>query len=158
MAASDITIPRPDIRHEESIELGLGTPEDPMSMATSYIGTLDHIGTHVDSFFHVKPDGLKIGQMPLEMFFGTAVCFDLTYIPDLGMIEVEDLQRAVEGPSTDAPDHNFFYNHRFCRDRGITHYEWLVNLEELVGKGEFMFFGVPLALESAAPWADRRPL
>jgi kynurenine formamidase len=133
------------------------------------------------------------------MFFGKAICFDMTHIPDLGMIEVEDLERAekeagvrvdghivllntglhkrhyprpevvtsnpgistdathwladrgskvhgVEGPSTDAPDHNFFYNHRVCRDRGITHYEWLVNLEELVGKGEFMFFGVPLSL------------
>jgi len=170
-----------------------------MSMATSYIGTLDHIGTHVDAFFHVKPDGLKIAEMPLEMFFGKAVCLDLTHIPDLGMIEVEDLEAAerasnvkvdghivllntglharhypnpevvtsnpgvsaaathwladrgskvhgVEGPSTDAPNHNFFYNHRVCRDRGITHYEWLVNLEQLVGKGEFMFYGVPLAL------------
>lgn len=189
----------PHIRHEESIALGLGTPDDPMSMATSYLGTLDHIGTHVDSFFHVKPDGLKIGEMPLEMFFGKAVCFDLTHIPDLGMIEVDDMEQAqteagvtvdghivllntglhkrhypnpevvtsnpgisteathwladrgskvhgVEGPSTDAPDHNYFYNHRVCRDRGITHYEWLVNLEELVNKGEFMFYGVPLAL------------
>ena len=54
----------PHIRHEESISLGLGTADDPMSMATSYIGTLDHIGTHVDAFFHVKPDGLKIAEMP----------------------------------------------------------------------------------------------
>jgi kynurenine formamidase len=31
-----------------------------------------------------------------------------------------------------------------CRDRGITHYEWLCNLEALVGKGEFEFSGLPL--------------
>jgi hypothetical protein len=55
----------PHIRHEDSVELGRGVPDDPISMATSYIGTLDHIGTLVDSFFHV-----------LEMF------------------EVEDLERA----------------------------------------------------------------
>ncbi len=66
-----------------SLPIGLGTEDDPMSMATSYIGTPDHIGTHVDSFFHVKSDGLKIGEMPLELFFGKAVCSDLTYIPDL---------------------------------------------------------------------------
>ena len=51
----------------------------------------------------------------------------------------------VEGPSTDRPDHNLFPNHRVCRDRGITHYEWLCNLEELVGKGEFEFSGPSVA-------------
>jgi kynurenine formamidase len=52
----------------------------------------------------------------------------------------------VEGPSTDKPSHNLFPNHRTCRDRGITHYEWLCNLEELVGKGEFEFSGLPLRI------------
>jgi kynurenine formamidase len=33
---------------------------------------------------------------------------------------------------------------RIDRDRGITHYEWLCNLEALVGKGEFEFSGLPL--------------
>jgi len=33
-----------------------------------------------------------------------------------------------------------------CRDRKIAHYEWLVNLDQLVGKGEFQFSGVPIAL------------
>jgi kynurenine formamidase len=37
-----------------------------------------------------------------------------------------------------------FPNHRVCRDRGLFHYEWLVNLEALVGKGEFTFTGYPL--------------
>ncbi len=50
----------------------------------------------------------------------------------------------VEGPSTDRPNSNLFPNHRVCRDRGITHYEWLCNLEALVGKGEFEFSGLPL--------------
>jgi kynurenine formamidase len=50
----------------------------------------------------------------------------------------------VEGPSTDKPSHNEFPNHRVCRDRGMTHYEWLINLEQLVGKGEFEFQGLPL--------------
>lgn len=189
----------PHTRHEDSEKFNLGTPEDPWTYATSYIGTLDHIGTHVDAFFHVKPDGAKVGAMPLDMFFGKAVCFDLTYVPDLGVIDVEDMERAeeasgvsvdghivlmntglharhypnasvvtsnpgltaeathwladrgsrihgIEGPSTDAPNHNRFPSHRVCRDRGITHYEWLVNLEELVGKGEFMFYGVPIKL------------
>lgn len=50
----------------------------------------------------------------------------------------------VEGPSTDKAGTTSFPNHRACRDRSLIHYEWLVNLERLVGKGEFPFAGYPL--------------
>ena len=50
----------------------------------------------------------------------------------------------VEGPSTDKPTDNIFAQHRLCRDLGISHFEWLVNLEQLVGKGEFEFIGLPI--------------
>jgi kynurenine formamidase len=50
----------------------------------------------------------------------------------------------VEGPSTDRAGAKGFPSHRACRDRSIIHYEWLVNLERLVGKGEFQFAGYPL--------------
>jgi kynurenine formamidase len=56
----------------------------------------------------------------------------------------------VEGPSTDRPTENTFAQHRLCRDLGMTHWEWLINLEELVGKGEFQFFGVPLKLKGGS--------
>lgn len=52
----------------------------------------------------------------------------------------------VEGPSADKGGTSDFPNHRVCRDRGIVHYEWLVNLEQLVGRGEFRFYGFPLKL------------
>ncbi|HMN84771.1 MAG TPA: cyclase family protein [Bauldia sp.] len=48
------------------------------------------------------------------------------------------------GPSTDRPDDPLFPTHPGCRDRGIAHYEWLCNLEKLVGRGVFHFEGVPL--------------
>jgi kynurenine formamidase len=50
----------------------------------------------------------------------------------------------VEGPSTDKGGTTEFPNHRACRDRGLIHYEWLVHLDQLVGKGEFWFVGYPL--------------
>ena len=50
----------------------------------------------------------------------------------------------VEGPSTDKAGTKDFPNHRVCRDRGMIHYEWLVNLDQLVGRGEFQFVGYPL--------------
>lgn len=52
----------------------------------------------------------------------------------------------VEGPSTDIMDTKLYPSHRACRDLGITHYEWLVNLTSLIGAGEFTFYGVPLLL------------
>lgn len=50
----------------------------------------------------------------------------------------------VEGPSTDKAGTRDFPNHRLCRDLGMIHYEWLVNLDSLLGKGEFWFEGFPL--------------
>ena len=52
----------------------------------------------------------------------------------------------VEGPSTDRPNWSEFPSHRVCRERKIFHWEWLINLEELVGKNEFFFSGAPLKI------------
>lgn len=192
----------PHTTHESSKRFGQGTPDDPQTYSVSFMSMLDHTGTHVDAFSHVHPDGLPVDEMPIEMFMGNAVCFDLRHIPDLGLIDVSDMEEAerksgikidghivllctglharhwpnegvalsnpgitwdatkwladrgsklhgVEGPSTDRPNEKTFANHRACRDLGITHYEWLVNLEELVGKGEFRFQGLPLKLRGA---------
>jgi kynurenine formamidase len=189
----------PHFTHENSVELGLGVPGDPLTSATAYIGMIDHVGTHVDSFFHTNPRGATIDEMPLDMFMGKAVCFDLTHIPDLGEIDVADLQAAecksgvavdghivllntglhrrhfptdkvmwsnpgvtaqatrwladrgsrvhgVEGPSTDRPTDSTFPSHRACRELRLVHYEWLCNLEQLVGRGEFQFHGLPLKI------------
>jgi kynurenine formamidase len=196
----------PHLTHEEVLKWGDGGDDDPISATTTYLSMIDHVGTHIDSFYHVNPDGLPIDKMDLDMFMGKAVCLDLTHIPDLGDIDVGELEKAeeksgvkidghivlmctgfhkrhypedsaifcnpgitadathwladhnsmlhgVEGPSTDKPSENLFPNHRACRDRGITHYEWLVNLEALVDKGEFQFQGFPLKIEngSASP-------
>jgi kynurenine formamidase len=197
------TMPRPVympyLTHEACLELGLGVEGDPFTSAIEYMGMLNHIGTHVDAFFHTNPDGATIDEMPIDFFMGKAVCFDLTHIPDLADIGVADMEAAeeksgvevdghivllntglharhfpeptvmtsnpgltadathwladrnsrlhgVEGPSTDRPNSNAFPSHRTCRDRGITHVEWLVNLEQLVGKGEFWFQAIPLKL------------
>lgn len=183
--------------HESCRALNQGVPGDIFTTPIEYVGMLNHVGTHVDAFYHLKPDGKSIDEMPLDMFMGRAVCFDLTHIPDLGDIDVADMEAAekkagvkvaghivllntglhrrhyprdsvmlsnpgltaaathwladrksplhgVEGPSTDRPNLAEFPSHRVSRDRGMTHVEWLCNLEALVGKGEFQFQAVPL--------------
>ena len=81
----------PHWTHEKSAALGLGVPGDPMTFATTFISTLDHISTHVDAFYHVSPKGLSVDKMPLEMFMGKSVCFDLRHIADLADVDVKDL-------------------------------------------------------------------
>ena len=193
----------PHWTHEKSKVFELGVPNDRMTFATTFISMIDHIATHVDSFYHVNPKGQSIDKMPLDMFMGKAVCLDLRHIEDLAEVDVKELESAekkagvkidghivlmcsglhkkyypdikvvwsnwgltaaathwladrksilhgVEGPSTDKPSWNEFPSHRVCRDRGITHYEWLVNLEDLIGKGEFQFFGPPLKIDNGS--------
>lgn len=201
------TMPRPVYRsyleHEPSRMLGLGTPEDPFTSALEFVAMVNHVGTHVDAFFHTNPDGETIDEMALELFMGPAVALDLRHIPDLGTIELADLEAAerkagltidghivllntglharhypndsvmhnnpglsaaathwladrgsrlhgIEGPSTDRPDDPTFPSHRVCRDRGLAHYEWLCNLEELLGKGSFHFEGFPLKFQKGS--------
>jgi kynurenine formamidase len=186
----------PYVTHEQAKSAGLGTAEDPFTYSVNYISMLEHVGTHVDAPLHIGAGGAPVDALPLEWFTGKAVCLDLRHIPDLGDIDVADLEQAeekagvtidghivlmcsgfharhwpnrevvtmnpglteaashwladrscvhgVEGPSTDKAGTKGFPNHRVCRDRGMVHYEWLVNLEQLVGKGEFPFTGYPL--------------
>lgn len=189
--------------HESSRSHNLGVPGDAMTFQTNFIAMLDHVGTHVDAFRHVKPTGAPIDEMQLDIFFGKAVCFDLRHIGDLGDITVKDMELAeekcgvkvdghivllctgfhkrnyptldsvwknplltveatkwlhargskmhgVEGPSTDKPSDNIFAQHRLCRDLGMSHWEWLVNLDELIGKKEVQFFGVPLKFKGGS--------
>ena len=191
------------LSHDSSRALGLGVPGDAMTFQTNFIAMLDHVGTHVDAFRHVGPNGAAIDEMALDLFFGKAVCFDLRHVPDLGEITADDMDRAevasgvtvdghivllctgfharhypsvdsvwknplltveatrwlhargsrmhgVEGPSTDRPTEDLFAQHRLCRDLGISHWEWLVNLDQLLGAGEVQFFGVPLKFKGGS--------
>src|ERR1700686_3779496 len=75
--------------HESAKAQNLGVPGDAMTFQTNFIGMVDHVGTHVGAFRHVSPDGNSVDEMPLDLFMGKAVCFDLRHIPDLGEITVE---------------------------------------------------------------------
>ena len=67
----------------------------------------------------------------------------LTYDASLWLAERSRVH-GVEGPSTDTAGTKEFPNHRVCRDKGMIHYEFLCNMEPLIGKGEFTFHGYPL--------------
>ena len=55
------------LSHESSKQFDLGVPGDPMTFQTNFIAMLDHVGTHVDAFKHVNPNGKPVDEMPLDI-------------------------------------------------------------------------------------------
>src|SRR5258708_20778726 len=54
----------------------------------------------------------------------------------------------VDSPSPDNPASRTYPCHMMCRKYGITHYENLANLDQVVGK-RFTFIGFPLRIRGA---------
>jgi kynurenine formamidase len=58
------------------------------------IVTGDHIGTHIDSWGHVKPDAPRAEGIPIEYCYGDGVVIDLTFKGPGDEITPADIQRA----------------------------------------------------------------
>lgn len=89
------------ITHEETRK-ELNTGPDGHASTVKVIQMSDHTGTHVDAPLHFDPSpgALSIDQMPLEDFFGPALCLDLSHIPPKGTITVKHLQEAWQATGT----------------------------------------------------------
>jgi kynurenine formamidase len=71
--------------------------EDVVFTSASLFMTLgDHAGTHVDAPAHFdgKPGALSVDQMPLEQFYTSALCLDLSGTPLKSDVSIEHLQAA----------------------------------------------------------------
>lgn len=67
--------------------------EGGFSFQTKGVMFNDNGPTHVDSFSHLNPDpsAQTIDQMALELFYGPALCLDVSHIPAQTDITAEDL-------------------------------------------------------------------
>ncbi|KAK4546378.1 hypothetical protein LTR36_002055 [Oleoguttula mirabilis] len=66
----------------------------------------DHAGTHVDApkHFDPSPGALSIDQMPLEDFYTSAICLDLSHV-DLGAaISVPEMEAALSASGQEIRD------------------------------------------------------
>ncbi|MGH3327203.1 MAG: cyclase family protein [Streptomycetales bacterium] len=83
--------------HEETAERF----ESEFSFQTKGLMLNDNGPTHVDSFSHLDPDSNAptIDQMSLDLFFGDAVCLDVSGIPAKTDITPEHLDEAEERSS-----------------------------------------------------------
>ncbi|WP_202707838.1 cyclase family protein [Sporosalibacterium faouarense] len=80
----------------------------------------EHCGTHSDGVWEYKPSGETIDNMPLEYFWGSAICIDLSHIPPTRYIEPRDLEEAVRksGQEIQKGDILLMYTGHFDRNFG----------------------------------------
>ncbi|HSL24869.1 MAG TPA: cyclase family protein [Acidimicrobiia bacterium] len=95
----------------------------------------DNGPTHVDSFSHLDPDpaAATIDQMPLHLFYGDAVCIDVSGVPPRTDIDADHLEKAlaVSGQDLRRGDLLFLYTATYDRHRGTPAY-----LTDFPGLGE----------------------
>ncbi len=95
----------------------------------------DNGPTHVDSFSHLDPDpeALTIDAMDLHLFYGPAVCLDVSDVEEKTDITPEHLDKALAaaGLSIEAGDHCFFYTATYDKYQGRDEY-----LTNFAGLGE----------------------
>ena len=71
------------------------------------IVTGDHIGTHIDSWGHVKPDAPRAEGIPIEYCYGDGVVLDLTFKgpgDEITVADIEKAERALCGYTIKARD------------------------------------------------------
>jgi kynurenine formamidase len=95
----------------------------------------DNGPTHVDSFSHLdtNPDAPTIDRMPLELFYGPAICLDVSDAPERTDITAEQLDAALasSGLTLSRGDMCFFHTGTYERYRGTDAY-----LTSFAGIGE----------------------
>jgi kynurenine formamidase len=71
-------------------------PEGMWYIMHSLTMPLNHVGTHIEAPYHVRPEGMDVSQIPLEALCGSAAVLDLTAVPGGGVVTLADMERAAE--------------------------------------------------------------
>ena len=82
-----------NMTHEENMKQ---TGSKTLGFSARNLLISEHGGTHCDAVWEYKPSGKTIENMPLEYFFGSAICIDLSHIPYSRYIEVDDIKKAIK--------------------------------------------------------------
>jgi kynurenine formamidase len=92
-----------------------------------YMSMSDHAGTHVDAPVHFdpRPGALSVEQMPLENFYTSAFCIDLSHVPLKTAATLEEVQAAVAASGQTI-------------QKGDTLLVWMATNERLLGKPGYL--------------------
>jgi kynurenine formamidase len=125
----------PNISHEQSKE------QIGFEFATNNLLINEHGPTHSDATYEYDPKGQYIDEMPLEYFYGPAICLDVSHVSPDAYITPSDLSSALErtGQVLQEGDivllYTGHYNRAYGTDEWLTRYtgldyegaKWLAN-------------------------------
>lgn len=78
--------------HEESME---ATGCDHLGFYARNLLISEHAGTHTDAVLEYKIGGTPLDKMPLEFYYGDAICLDVSHLRYPNYIEISDLKTAL---------------------------------------------------------------
>ena len=61
----------------------------------------EHTGTHTDAIFEYDPGGATLDDMPLEYYYGPAICIDVTHVRHPDFMTAEVLEAAWKNSGVD---------------------------------------------------------
>ena len=106
-----------NMTHEENMK---DTGSTTLGFSARNLLLSEHCGTHSDGIWEFKPSGPTIDKMPLEFFWGSAICIDLSYVPPSRYIEPKDLEEALgkSGQKINIGDIVLLYTGHYDRNFG----------------------------------------
>lgn len=106
-----------NMTHEENMKK---TGSKTLGFSARNLLISEHGGTHCDAVWEYKPSGLTIDKMPLNYFWGSAVCLDLSNVPASRYITPSDLEQAVKksGLTVEKGDIVLLYTGHYDRSFG----------------------------------------
>lgn len=110
-----------NMTHEENMKM---TGSKKLGFSARNLLISEHGGTHSDGVWEYNPNGPTIDNMPLEYFWGSAICIDLSSVPHTRSIEIRDLETAVKksGQEIRKDDIVLMYTAHF--DKNFDTYKW----------------------------------
>ncbi len=106
--------------HEQNMKV-TGSPTLGFSARNLLIS--EHGPTHSDAIWEVDPEGATIDDMDFELFYGDAICVDLTHIRYPDSIEIKDLEEAIKKANLEIKEGDIFlmYTGHFERTHPTIH-------------------------------------
>ncbi len=100
--------------HEENME---ATGSKTLGFYARNILMSEHAGTHSDAVIEYKPGGASMENMPLEYYFGDAICLDFRHIRYPDYIEVKDIEEQLRKSRLDIRKGDIFIMYTGHYDR-----------------------------------------
>lgn len=78
--------------HEENMKQ---TGSETLGFSARNLLISEHGPTHSDAIWEVDPEGATIDEMDMKLFYGDAICIDLSHLKYPSYIEIKDLEEAL---------------------------------------------------------------